>query len=188
MLNKEKSRYLSGKKLLLLALFVGSLFAQTIDTKKSYIKFKVRNMGVRNVVGTITGMQGVVKFDSDQPDSTIFDVTVNVNTINTKNSKRDKHLRNPDFFETNKWPTIHFKSKTIKKQGRIYGVIGYLTIKDVTKQVFIPFQIEENSKTIKFTGGSTINRIDYNLGVDFNNFKVGFEIMVDVVCVVKKKK
>ncbi len=176
------------KKLLLLALFVGSIFAQTIDTNKSFIKFKVRNMGVRDVIGTITGMQGIVKFDSDQPDSTIFDVTVNVNTINTKNSKRDKHLRNPDFFETDRWPTIHFKSKTIKKQGSIYGVMGYLTIKNVTKQVFVPFQIKETSKTIKLTGGSTINRIDYNLGVDFNNFKVGFEIMVDVVCVVKKRK
>lgn len=176
------------KKLLLLIFFISSSFAQTIDAKKSYIKFQVRNMGVRDVVGTITGMQGIVKFDSDQPDSTIFDVTVNANTINTKNTKRDKHLKSSDFFETNKWPTIRFKSDNIKKRGPSYGVIGYLTIKNVTKQVFVPFQIKETSNTIKFMGGGTINRIDYNVGVDYNNFKIGLELAVEVVCVVKKKK
>ena len=188
MLNKEKSRYLSGKKLLLLTLFVGSLFAQTIDANKSFIKFKVRNMGVRDVIGTITNMHGIVKFDSAQPDSTIFDVTVNVNTINTNDKKRDAHLKNEDFFETNKWTTIRFKSVNIKKQGAFYGVMGYLTIKDITKQVFVPFKIEETDDTIKFTGGNMVNRLDYNVGVDYNNFKIGFELSIEVVCVVNKDK
>ena len=174
------------KKLILLSFLLTSLFGQTIDANKSYVKFNVRNMGVRDVIGTITNMQGIVKFDSAQPDSAIFDVTVNVNIINTNDKKRDAHLKNEDFFETNKWPTIRFKSDNIKKQGAFYRVMGYLTIKDVTKQVFVPFKIEETAKTIKFTGGSMVNRLDYNVGVDYNNFKIGIDLSVEVVCVVNK--
>jgi len=174
------------KKLILLIFFISSLFGQTIDKDKSFVKFKVRNMGVRNVYGTITGMNGTVKFDSTQPYSTIFDVTVDLNTINTDDKKRDAHLKNEDFFETNKWPTIRFKSKTIHKQEDIYSVIGDLTIKDVTKEVQVPFKIEENDKTIIFTGGNVVNRLDYNVGVDYNNFKISTELSVEVVCTINK--
>ncbi len=174
------------KKIILPLLLLTALFGQTIDADKSYVKFKVRNMGVRDVTGTITGMQGAFKFDSAEPDSANFDVTVNVNTINTNDKKRDAHLKNEDFFETKKWPTIQFKSESIKKQGPIYGVMGYLTIKNITKQVFIPFQIEEMDNKIKFSGGETVNRLDYNVGVDYSNFKIGYEITVEVVCVVNK--
>jgi len=174
------------KKLILLVLFISSLFSQTIDVDKSFVKYKVRNMGVRKVYGTITGMNGTVKFDSAQPDSAIFDVTVDLNTINTDDKKRDAHLKNEDFFKTDKWPTIRFKSKMIHKQEDIYSVIGDLTIKDVTKEVQVPFKIDENDKTIIFTGGDVVNRLDYNVGIDSNKLMIGFEINVEVVCVVNK--
>ena len=174
------------KKLILLIFFISSLFGQTIDVDKTFVKFQVRNMGVRNVYGTITGMIGTVKFDSAQPDSAIFDVTVNVNTINTDDQKRDAHLKNEDFFETDKWPTIRFRSEQISKQDSIYNVIGYLTIKDITQKVLVPFNIEETDTTITFTGGEVVNRLDYNVGVNYNNFKIGFEINVEVVCTINK--
>jgi polyisoprenoid-binding protein YceI len=174
------------KRVLLLSFLLTYLFGQTIDADRSYVKFKVRNMGIRDVSGTITGMQGTVKFDTAQPDSAQFDVTVDLKTINTKNTKRDKHLNTEDFFETNKWPTIRFKSKRIAKQGEVFGVFGSLIIKDVTKEIFVPFKIEETNKTIKFTGGNIVNRLDYNVGVDYNNFKIGFEINVQVVCTINK--
>lgn len=174
------------RKLLLSALFIGSLFAQDIDVTNSFVQFKVRNMGVRDVVGTITGMQGTVKFDKQNPDSSYFDVTVDVNTIDTKIAKRDNHLKNEDFFEVQKWPTIRFESKRIAKQEKIYGVFGYLTIKDVTREIFVPFQVEETDDTITFKGGDKINRLDYNVGENFNTFKAANEIYVEVTCVVNK--
>jgi len=67
------------KKILLLLFLLTSIFGQTIDSDKSYVKFKVRNMGIRDVEGKITDMQGTVKFDSAQLESAIFDVSVNVN-------------------------------------------------------------------------------------------------------------
>ena len=174
------------KKLILLSFLLASLFGQTINADKSYIKFKVRNMGIRYVKGTITGMFGTVKFDSTQPDSAIFDVSVNVNTINTNDKKRDAHLINEDFFETDKWPTISFKSIQITYQDSVYAVTGDLTIKDVTKKVIVPFKIVETDSTITFIGGEIVNRIDYNVGVDYSNLKIGYDITIEVVCVVNK--
>jgi len=95
-------------------------------------------------------------------------------------------LINEDFFFFFKWKIIRFKSKSIKQQNDDYIVIGDLTIKDVTKEVQVPFNIAENDETITFSGGEVVNRIDYNVGVDYNNFKIGFELLVDVVCVVNK--
>jgi polyisoprenoid-binding protein YceI len=174
------------KKIVLITFLITALFGQTIDTDNSYVKFKVHNMGIRDVSGTIVDMQGTVIFDSAQLDSAIFDVSVNVNTIDTKSKKRDTHLKNEDFFETGKWPYIHFKSKSIKQNNDRFLMIGDLTIKDVTKEVQVPFNIEGNDQTTTFSGGETVNRLDYNVGVDYSNFKIGYEITVEVVCVVNK--
>ena len=176
------------RKLLFIAVLFGLLFGQSIDADKSFVKFTVRNMGIRDVVGTITDMKGTVKFDSSNLDSSYFDVMVNVNTINTNNDKRDKHLRNEDFFETETWPNIHFKSKMISRQDNLLGVAGTLTIKDVAKEVFVPFVIEESDSTIIFTGGRTISRLEYNVGVDTDTFKIGDEINVEVTCVTIKNE
>jgi polyisoprenoid-binding protein YceI len=174
------------KKLILLSVLLTALFGQTIDTEKSYVKFSVRNMGIRDVTGTITDLQGKVDFNVNQLDSSYFDVTVNVNTINTNDKKRDAHLKNEDFFETDKWQAINFKSFQIIYQDSIYTVTGDLTIKDVTKSVNVPFNIIETDSTITFIGGEIVNRIDYNIGVDYNNFKIGYDITVEVVCIVNK--
>ena len=172
----------------MLSILFTALFAQTIDNDKSYVEFSVRNMGIRDVTGTITNMQGNVNFNANQLDSSYFDVTVNLNTINTNDKKRDAHIKNEDFFETNKWQTINFKSLQITDQDSVYTVIGDLTIKDVTKKVNVPFNIIETDSTITFIGGEIVNRIDYNVGVDYSNFKIGYDITIEVVCVVNKNQ
>lgn len=176
------------KKLLFLTIFFSSLFAQTIDADKSFVKFRVRNLGIRTVYGTITGMQGAVKFNTQNLDSSYFDVTVDVNTINTAEEKRDAHLKNEDFFETDQWPTINFKSFQITDHDSVYSVTGDLTIKDVTKQVVVPFLIIETDSTITFSGSAVVDRLAYNVGIDYNNFKIGYNVNVEIICVVNKDK
>ena len=170
----------------MLSILLTVLFAQTIDNDKSYVEFSVRNMGIRDVTGTITNMHGNVNLNANQLDSSYFDVTVNINTINTNDKKRDAHLKNEDFFETDKWQTINFKSLQITDQDSVFTVIGDLTIKDVTKKVNVPFNIIETDSTITFIGGEIVNRIDYNVGVDYSNFKIGYDITIEVVCVVNR--
>lgn len=145
-------------------------------------------MGIWDVSGTITNMQGIINFDKANLNSSVFDVTVTVNTINTKSEKRDTHLKKEDFFETDKWPTIRFKSTKITDQDSVFTVIGNLTIKDITKQLVVPFTIIETDSTFTFSGSHVINRIDYNVGVDYNSFMIKDEITVNVICVIKKGK
>ena len=172
----------------MLSMLLTTLFAQTIDSDKSYVEFSVRNMGIRDVTGTITNMQGNVNLNTNQLDSSYFDVTVNINTINTNDKKRDARLKNEDFFETDIWQTINFKSLQITDQDSVYTVIGDLTIKDITKKVNVPFNIIETDSTITFIGGEIVNRIHYNVGVDYSNFKIGYDITIEVVCVVNKNQ
>lgn len=82
--------------------------------------------------------------------------------------------------------TINFRSLQITDQDSVYSVTGNLTIKDVTKQVVVPFSIIETDSTITFTGSGVVNRLDYNVGIDYNNFKIGYEINLNIVCVVNK--
>lgn len=153
--------------------------AQGFKADDSYIEFKASNFWVNTVTGTIKGWSGTVNFDESAPMQSSFDVNASVKTIDTGNDERDEHLRSADFFEVEKYPVIHFKSirvNTLKDGG--YAVVGMLTIKDVSNEVVMPFEVREN----QLIGELTIDRMAYNVGVDQSTFSVGKEIDVKVVC------
>jgi len=155
--------------------------AQTIDTLKSIVRFKVGNMGINKVKGTFKGMEGTVVFKQKDLKSSAFQVCIDATTLNTKNSLRDKHLRYKDFFDTDTYPTICFQSSEIKQEnGSKYIVRGKLTIRDVTKEVSIPFTYENNT----FLGEFTINRKDYNVGKG-STIMVGNEVALIIECTIK---
>lgn len=157
-------------------------FTQGFDAEKSYIEFKASNFWVNTVTGTIKGWEGEVDFDRSNPTQSSFDVSAKVKTINTGNEERDDHLRSDDFFNAEKYPEIRFESIRVTDLGeKGYMVIGNLTIRDVTSEVIMPFEIGEN----ELRGQLTIDRHDFNVGVDQSNFSVGKEIDVTVVCVLK---
>lgn len=156
--------------------------AQGFDAGKSYVEFKASNFWVNTVTGTIKGWEGEVDFDRKNPTRSSFDVRAKVKTIDTDNEERDEHLRSDDFFNAEKYPEIRFESIRITDLGeKGYMVIGNLSIRDVTSEVIMPFEIGEN----ELRGQLTINRHDFNVGVDQSNFSVGKEIDVTVVCVLK---
>jgi polyisoprenoid-binding protein YceI len=72
----------------------------------------------------------------DHPEKSSVSATIDVASIDSKNDKRDEDLRSPDFFEVAKYPTITFKSKSVKKTGAESGdIIGDLTMHGVTKEI-----------------------------------------------------
>ena len=167
---------------LLFSLLVSPVFAQGFDADASYLEFKVSNFWVNTVTGTITGWTGVVDFNKSAPTQSSFDVGASIQTINTGNEERDEHLRSADFFEVEKYPTIRFKSNRIteSKDGG-YNAVGTLTIKDVSKEVTLPFKVEGN----QLIGQLTVDRLAYNVGLDQSTFSVGKEITVKIVCVLQ---
>ncbi len=158
----------------LLALFtVGiSLFAQSwdIDASHAEARFKIRHLMISNVSGTVGGFKGTCSSDDkDEMKLTGCEVVLDVNTINTSNEKRDAHLKNEDFFDTKKFPTMTFKSKKAVKKGDQWELVGDLTLHGVTKEITITKV--EITKPVKemgavrrgFSGSLTINRKDFGL-------------------------
>ena len=99
--------------------------------------------------------------------------------INTKNSKRDTHLLQKDFFYAEKYPIITFKSSEITKNENGYTAKGGLNITGNSQTIEIPFKYENN----RVTGSFTINRKDFNFGkipafVASNVVNISFDCLV----------
>ncbi|NLR93003.1 YceI family protein [Flammeovirga agarivorans] len=172
---KNKSQVI----LALLFLSVANVFAQEINTSASRIDFSISNFKVNTVEGFFNGMSGIIQFDESNLSSSSFDVCIAASTVNTDNEKRDKHLKNEDFFEVEKYPTICFVSDEIIKKGDQYITKGRLTLHGVTQEVSIPFTKNEST----LVGDLKINRLDYDLGKGTGTFTVGDEVEIKITCV-----
>lgn len=173
------------KTIQIIILFISSLCfsfiqAQTINTDKSEVKFKITGGGIFTVKGNFTGMKGDFNFSETDVANSSFDICIDAKTLNTKNEKRDNHLHSADFFEVDKYPTICFTSTSVSKTNEGYKTTGDLTIHGVTKTVEIPFSFKKNT----FEGEIEINRFDYKIGEDFGTIRVGETATVTIICVV----
>jgi polyisoprenoid-binding protein YceI len=141
--------------------------------------------GVKHTYATVRGQfmdfSGDVYFDPDNPAKSRFDFVIKVNSVDTKVSKRDTHLRSPDFFDAAKYPEITFKSSRVSRGGdNIYIVEGTLTIKDVSRDLALEFvyhgQKENPLKAGEIVAGLdttlTIDRLEYHVG-DGKYYKMG---------------
>lgn len=107
-----------------------------IDTSHTQVMFAVKHMMVSTVRGEFAKASGTLSYDAKNPGATVMDVTIDVGTINTRDAKRDGHLKSPDFFDAEKFPTATFKSTKVVAAGPgKLKVTGDLTLKGVTKPV-----------------------------------------------------
>ena len=134
----------------------------------------------------------------DDADLTKSQVTVDINaaSIDTGDKKRDDHLRSPEFFDTQKFPKLTFKSTKIAKSGAGYKLTGDLTIHGVTKSVTLDATLSAPMKTpfgnqaraAKVTG--KVNRGDFglkwNMPVETGGVLVGEEVTINVTAEVTK--
>ena len=140
----------------------------TIDKSHSQVGFTVKHMVIAKVNGAFTEFEGDVVFDMDDLDNSKITGIINVASINTDNEKRDGHLRSADFFDAENFPQIKFESTKITKKGDAYVARGNLTIRDVTKEIDIPFTVAGpinamGGTRIAMEGSATINRQEYNV-------------------------
>lgn len=188
------------KALLLQTALVAGLFGQSyqIDTAHSGASFSVKHMMVTNVSGRFSNVKGTVVYDEKNLDKSSIDATVDVNTVNTNEAKRDGHLKSPDFFDTAKFPSMNFKSKKFYKAGNVLKVDGDLTLHGVTKPVTLT--VEELSGEVKHPMGSIvrgavaktkINRKDFGLTwnktLDSGGLMVGEEISITLEIELSRK-
>lgn len=142
-----------------------------IDASHSLAEFAVKHMMVSTVKGRFAEIAGTIAFDEADITRSSADVTINVASIDTRDEKRDAHLKSADFFDAETFPTITFKSTGIVARGRDkFEVTGDLTIKDVTKPVVLEAEFGGRgatpwgSEVIAFSAETSINRKEFGLG------------------------
>lgn len=149
-------------------LFTITSFAQvnlTPTDAGSKVHFVIKNFGI-NTGGDITGIKGTIKYDKNKPSLSSANVSVNVNSIDTDNSRRDKHLLSDDFFDAEKFPLIRIVSTKIETTTSAGNLLftGTLTIKDITKNIQFPFTVTSKDGGYLFEGNFTIDRRTYGVG------------------------
>ena len=140
----------------------------TIDPVHSEVGFSVRHMMVSKVRGRFTEFSGDIVTGENPADSSVT-AEITLSSIQTGEENRDNHLRSPDFFEAENYPTMTYKSTSVKPHGDDWTVEGELTLKGVTKSV--PLHLELNGfgpdayggTRAGFTATGEINRRDFNV-------------------------
>jgi polyisoprenoid-binding protein YceI len=145
----------------------------TFDVNHSRLGFVARHAMITKVRGSFNEFTGTTTIDGDHPENSHVELTIDVKSIDTRNSMRDDHLRTNDFFDMATYPTISFRSTKITPVGgNDYEVTGELTIKDVTRTVTLPLEFTGaatdpfGNQRIGFEGSLTLNRSDY--GITYN--------------------
>ena len=118
-----------------------------VDPDHSGVGFTIRHF-ISNVSGRFKDFDGTIKYDKANPAASSVSFTVQAKSVDTDNDDRDNHLRTPDFFDAEKFPTWTFSSTSVKAMDAdTLEVTGDLTIKGVTRKVTIPVDVLGSVKT-----------------------------------------
>jgi polyisoprenoid-binding protein YceI len=156
----------------------------TADTSNAKINFSVKGP-FGTVHGSFSGLKATIQFDENDLAASSFSASVDATTVSTGIGLRNSDLRNEEvWFNTDKYPTISFKSKKIIKSATGFTVQGELTLKATTKPIEIPFTFTSTGNTGAFKGQFVIKREDYKLGKSGGS--VGNEVSITLDIPVKK--
>jgi polyisoprenoid-binding protein YceI len=142
-----------------------------IDPAHTSVGFSVRHLMVSNVRGVFGDVRGQVNANQADLAQSTIEVTIAVASVDTRNAKRDEHLKTADFFDAAKHPTMTFKSRKAEPSGAgRWKVIGDLTLRGVTREVVL--DVEGPTPEIKDPWGNVragarattrINRKDFGM-------------------------
>ena len=158
-----------------------------IDPNHTESSFVVKHLMVSNVRGQFGKTTGTVQQDDKDVTKSKVEITIDAKTIDTRVEQRDKHLKSPDFFDVEKFPTVTFKSTKITKlEGNNVKMEGDLTMHGVTKPVVINVQQTPDTlaggMTIRgFTATTKVNRKDFGLNWNQNLERGGVLVGDDVM-------
>ena len=149
------------------------------DKQHSHLQFGIQHLGISTFLGQFQSFDGTVIYDPDDPAKSSVEVTIDIGSIDTDLGALDDHLKSPDFFEVEKYPTATFKSTRVQQiAGDMLRVTGDLTMHGITHPVVLDARMNfagkhpladvfPDSYTAYYRGFSattSILRTDFNMG------------------------
>lgn len=165
-----------------------------VDGNHSQVGFSVKHMMFTTVRGRFTELDGTIAFDTEAPEDSSVEVSIDVSSLDTGVEDRDAHLKSADFFDASSHPTMAFRSRgvegTVQNPGDAFKVVGDLTIRGVTRGVILDARFEGHGTDpwggtrAGFSARTTIDRRDFGLtwnqALETGGVLVGNEVNVDL--------
>jgi polyisoprenoid-binding protein YceI len=162
----------------------------TLDPAHSQIEFAVKHMMITTVRGQFRKFTVDVDFNEAQPERSTVVAHIEASSIDTGMEARDAHLKSADFFETEKYPELTFRSNRIQSDGDGYKILGDLTIRGETRPVTLEAEIGgvvpnmQGGRRAAFDATTKISRkafgLSWNVALESGGFLVGDEIKISI--------
>lgn len=162
-----------------------------IDSAHTQVNFSAKHMMVTNVRGTFHDVDGTIELDEQDPTRSRSEFRVAAASVDTNFGARDTHLRSPDFFDAERFPSISFVSTGIRQVGDDrFDVTGDLTIRDVTKPITFDVTLEgivpgmSGGRHAGLSAKAKIVRgdwdLNWNVALEQGGWLVGKDINLDI--------
>ncbi len=160
-----------------------------IDTKgaHAFIQFRIKHLGYSWLYGRFDRFHGTLQYDEENPANSKIQVTVDTASVNSNHAERDKHLRNDDFLDVEKYPTASFESTSVEVTAPGQATVtGKLNLHGVTKEVSFPVSHVGGGPDPwggyrhGFTGTLKIKLKDFNIKKDLGPASAELELLLDI--------
>ena len=156
--------------------------AWTTDYEHSSLRFIATYDGVAFKT-RIERFNAQIVFDPRQIDNARFDVSVDISSMNSNSTDRDEGMLGKEWFDSKAFPKSHFISTGFSKTGaNTFEMTGQLTVKDITKEITLPFAWTENTTGARMIGQTTLQRTDFKIGTGEweTDQTIGFKVILEV--------
>lgn len=165
-----------------------------LDGMHSQVEFSVKHMMFTTVRGRFGEMDGTIRLDTDAPERSSVEVTIDAASLDTRAKDRDAHLRSGDFFNVEAYPTLTFRSRrvegSVKDAGDEFRIVGDLTIRGTTREVVLDARFEGTGTDpwggtrAGFSARTSVDRRDFGLtwnqALETGGVLVGTEVKIDL--------
>ena len=172
---------------------LGNVTTWQVDPAHTHVEFAVKHLMIATVRGRFSDVSGTVIVPDGDFSRAQVEATVSVASVDTREPQRDAHLKSPDFFEVDKYPTMTFRSRRVENASRDtnqYRLIGELTLHGVTKEVALNVTLEGIAKDpygnnrAGFSATGKLSRKDFGLGwnqlLETGGVVVGDEVKISI--------
>ena len=161
-----------------------------LDPAHTTIEFVAKHMMITTVKGRFTEFEGTIVADEEHIGNSSVEVSMKAASIDTRAEQRDQHLKSPDFLDVDRYPTITFKSTSIRGTKEHFQVTGDLTIRDITKPVTLDVEFGGEGKDpwggtrASFSAHGKFDRRDYgltwNVALETGGILVSNEVKINI--------